>query len=182
MGQENGDNLRFAYDYLAKKPRPINHVKIYGADTGPWKGSTDRHATECFWRNIMGGSASSRFHRPPYGLGLGKKAQTHIRSMRMLTDGMDLFKCAPHNELLSDRKRNEAYCLAKPGEQYAVYFPDGGDVTVDISLLKGPAVVRWLKISTSEWKKREAGQGGPKATLHSPGKGHWAVLIGDNSF
>lgn len=177
MGQENGDNLRFAYDYLTEEPRPINHVKIYGADTGSWKGSTDRHATECFWRNIMGGSASSRFHRPPYGLGLGKKAQTHIRSMRMLTDGMDLFNCAPHNELLSDKEPNEAYCLAEPGEQYAVYFPDGGDVTVDISSLKGPAVIRWLNISISEWKKRQAVQDGCKAALHSPGKGHWAVLI-----
>jgi len=181
MGQQNWNNLQFAYDYLARKPRPVNHVKIYGADSSTWKGSTDRHATECFWRNIIGGSASSRFHRPPYGLGLGKKAQTHIRSMRMLTDGMDLFNCAPHNELLSDREPNEAYCLAEPGKQYAVYFPDGGDVTVDISLLKGPAVIRWLKISTSEWKKREAVQGGRKATLHSPGKAHWAVLIGDTT-
>jgi len=179
MGQENGDNLQFAYDYLARKPRPINHVKIYGADSSTWKGSTDRHATECFWRNIIGGSASSRFHRPPYGLGLGKKAQTHIRSMRMLTDSMKFFACEPHNDLLSDREPNEAYCLAEPGEQYAVYFPDGGDVTVDISSLKGPATIRWLEISTSEWKKREAVQGGRKATLHSPGKGHWAVLIGD---
>jgi len=179
MGQENWDNLQFAYNYPAKRSRPINHVKIYGADTSTWKGSTDDHAIECFWRNIMGGSASSRFHRPPYGLGLGKKAQANICSMRLLTDKMDIFTCVPHNDLLSRRKPNGAYCLANQGKEYAVYFPDGGEVTVDISSLKGSAVIRWLKISTSEWKKQQAVQGGRKATLHSPGKGHWAVLISD---
>ena len=43
--------------------RPINNVKIYGANSGRY-GST-RDAQERFWRNIFGGLASSRFHRPP---------------------------------------------------------------------------------------------------------------------
>lgn len=61
--------------------------------------------------------ASARFHRPDSGLGLGEKAQANIRSMRRLTDKMDVFTCGPHNDLLSDRKPNEAYCLAKPGRR-----------------------------------------------------------------
>ncbi|MDF1515885.1 MAG: hypothetical protein P1S60_18905, partial [Anaerolineae bacterium] len=43
--------------------RPMNSVKIYGANSGQY-GST-RDAQERFWRNIFGGLASSRFHRPP---------------------------------------------------------------------------------------------------------------------
>jgi len=177
MGQENWNNLQFAYNYLAKKPRPINHVKIYGADTGTWNGSTDRHAIECFWRNIIGGSASSRFHRPPYGLGLGEKAQANIRSMRLLTDKMDIFTCLPHNDLLSERKPNEAYCLAKPGKEYAVYFPGGGEVVLDISLLKGPAAIRWLGISTGKWREQQTLKSARSITLHPPDSGPWVVLL-----
>jgi hypothetical protein len=176
-GQENWDNLQFAYDYLAKKPRPINHVKIYGADTSTWKGSTDSHATECFWRNIIGGSASSRFHRPPYGLGLSSKAQAHIKSLRMLTNEMDIFTCAPHNDLLSDRKPNEAYCLANPGKEYAVYFPDGGEVTLDTESLKKPVTVRWLDIMKCRWADAERIEAKSKLTLRCPSRGYWAVLI-----
>ncbi|MBL7153679.1 MAG: VCBS repeat-containing protein [Phycisphaerae bacterium] len=177
IGQENWDNLQFAHNYLAKKPRPINHVKIYGADSGTWKGSTDRHAIECFWRNIIGGSASSRFHRPPYGLGLSEKAQANIRSMRLLTDKMDIFTCAPHNDLLSERKPNGAYCLANPGKEYAVYFPSGGEVVLDISLLKEPATIRWLAISTGKWREQQRLKSARSVTLRAPDSGPWVVLL-----
>jgi len=177
MGQENGDNLQFAHHYLTEEPRPINHVKIYGADTGSWEGSTDRHATECFWRNIMGGSASSRFHRPPYGLGLGEKAQANIKSMRMITDGMDIFACAPRNDLLSDRQPNEAYCLANAGNEYAVYFPNGGEVRLDISGVNGELKVRWLNIAQSRWAEEENLTSGDAVALSPPGTGPWTARI-----
>jgi hypothetical protein len=176
-GQENWDNLQFVYKYLAEKQRPINHVKIYGADSCPWPKSTTRHASECFWRNILGGSASSRFHRPPYGMGLGKKAQANIRSMRMITDKMNVFTCTPHNDLLSGRKPNEAYCLASPGKEYAVYFPDGGEVKLDISSLKRPGTIRWLEISTNKWGKRQELKPAQSVTLRPPGSGPWVVLL-----
>jgi pimeloyl-ACP methyl ester carboxylesterase len=59
-------------------------------------------------------------------LGLSEDAQIHIKSLRLLTDAMNVFVCEPRNDLLGDRSPNEAYCLAEPGRQYAVYFPDGG--------------------------------------------------------
>lgn len=176
-GQRNWDNLRFVHGYLAKHPRPINHTKMYGADTCPWPRATDRHATETFWRNVFGGSASSRFHRPPYGLGLSKKAQAHIKSMRMLTDQMDIFTCAPHHGLLSNRKPNEAYCFANPAEECAVYFPDGGEVTLDVSSLGKPAEARWLDISGSRWQNRQPTGPRQSIALRPPGSGHWAVLL-----
>ena len=104
----------------------MNSVKIYGANSGRY-GST-RDAQERFWRNIFGGLASSRFHRPLSGLGLSDIAQAHIRSMRMFTDQMDLWSCEPHNDLLGNRSWNEAYCTANPGVEWAVFYPDGGNV------------------------------------------------------
>jgi hypothetical protein len=188
-GQMHWDNLVKVRAYV-KPPRPLNNVKIYGSDEVYLKsppGARDgvggrygrtRDAVERFWRNIFGGMASSRFHRPPSGLGLGKTSQSCLRSMRMLTAETDVFACAPHNDLLSNRTPNEAYCLASPGTEFAVYFPDGGEVTLDIRSLTRPATIRWLDISSSTWKETRTLKPGRTVTLSPPGKGHWAALIG----
>ena len=164
--------------------RPMNSIKIYGANSGRY-GST-RDAQERFWRNLFGGLASSRFHRPPSGLGLGEIAQSHIRSMRMLTEVIDVFACEPHNDFLHNRSWNEAYCTARPGVEYAVFFPDGGNVLLDVSDAGGkPLTVRWLEIRKSRWtaescepepQQEHAG----KASLHlitPTEEGYWAVLV-----
>ncbi|MEA3546339.1 MAG: hypothetical protein U9R66_01640 [Thermodesulfobacteriota bacterium] len=180
MGQKNWDNLQFVYHHMEKELRPINHVKIYGADTSTWMGFTDRHATESFWRNIIGGSASSRFHRPPYGLGLGQKARAHIKSMRLLAAEHDFFNAVPDSSsrLLFNRSDNEAYLSYTPRRQYAVYFPNGGSVDLDLSGAAGQYVLKWLDIAQSRWAREETIEGGGMVTLSPPGTGHWVVSIG----
>jgi hypothetical protein len=159
--------------------RPMNSVKIYGANSGEY-GST-RDAQERFWRNIFGGLASSRFHRPPTGLGLSEIAQTHIRSMRLLTDQMDIFVAEPHNDLLQNRSWNEAYCAAVPGAEYAIFFPDGGDVLLDVSAYNGESVsVRWIDIRRSSWMGEATAvtKHNQRVRLVTPAEeGYWAVLV-----
>jgi hypothetical protein len=174
-GQKHWDNAQRQRARIAGHIRPLNNVKIYGADTGRF--GNDRDGMERFWRNIFGGLASARFHRPPSGLGLGDKAQANIRSMRMITDKMDIFTCQPHNDLLSERKENEAYCIANPGKEYAVYFPNGGQVMLDISPMKKPATVKWLDIMKSRWTDTQQIKNQSKLKLSCPSEGYWAVLI-----
>ena len=187
-GQKHWDNIEKVRAYL-DPVRPMNNVKIYGSDE-PYRNAPpgardgvggrygrDYDALERFWRNIFGGIASARFHRPSSGLGLTDKAQANIRSMRMLTDDMDIFTCTVHNDLLSDRKPNEAYCLANPGKEYAVYFTDGGEVKLDISLLKNPGTIRWLEISSGKWKKPRLLNHDRSVTLRPPGSGSWVALL-----
>jgi hypothetical protein len=151
-GQRHWDNAQKQRARIVAAPRPLNNVKIYGADGGAF--GDDRDAMERFWRNIMGGLASSRFHRPHHGLGLNEKARANIRSLRMLTDEMTFYRCEPQNDLLSDRDDNEAYCFGNPGSEYAVYFPRGGSVALDASATKKKALtVRWLDIMTSTWSE-----------------------------
>jgi len=90
---------------------------------------------------------------------------------------MTVFACEPRNDLLSDRQPNEAYCLAEPGKQYAVYFPDGGLVKLDVSTAKGTLQVRWLDISRNAWQQPQSVTGGGTLELKTPGTGHWAVLV-----
>ncbi len=174
-GQAHWDNAQRQRARIASHLRPLNNVKIYGADTGTF--GNDRDGMERFWRNIFGGLASARFHRPDSGLGLGEKAQANIRSMRMLTDKMNIFTCEPHNDLLSDRDSNEAYCIANPGKEYAVYFPDGGEVSLEIGPLKKPATVRWLDIMKSQWTNTQQIENENKLKLCCPSQDYWAALI-----
>jgi hypothetical protein len=44
-----------------------------------------------------------------------------------LAERVNLAALVPHPELASTR-----YCLARPGHEYLVYLPDGGEVTVDL--------------------------------------------------
>jgi hypothetical protein len=161
--------------------RPMNSVKIYGANSGRY-GST-RDAQERFWRNIFGGLATSRFHRPLSGLGLSEIAQSHIRSLRMLTDEMDVFTCEPHNDLLQNRSWNEAYCTANPGVEYAVFFPDGGNVLLDASAAKKDKslTVRWLHIRSSQWTGEassvQVGDGTSLRLVTPTEEGYWAILV-----
>jgi hypothetical protein len=178
-GQVHWDNLSWVREYIAKAPRPMNNTKIYGADTGTY--GKDRDAEERFWRNIIGGLASSRFHRPDTGLGLNDRAKVQIKSMRMLTRELDIFNCTPdqHGKLLADRSENEAFLTYIAGRQYAVYFPNGGSIQIDLSDATGSFKTKWLDITQSKWQGKGTVQGGRRVNLQSRGKGHWVVLISE---
>ena len=159
--------------------RPINNIKIYGADGGRFGSTQD--GLERFWRNIFGGFASARFHRPDSGVGLNETAQAHIKSMRILTDKMDIFTCEPHNDLLSNRAENGAYTIANPGREYAVYFPNGGSVDINLSTSEKAdtkaVTIRWLNIAKSEWTQEGEIPFSDSITLSALTEDHWAVLI-----
>jgi hypothetical protein len=58
---------------------------------------------------------------------------------RRYAEKMDLAKMTPRPELCSAR-----YCLAKPGEAYLVYLPEGGSVTLDLCAAPGAFTVEWF--------------------------------------
>ena len=177
-GQRHWDNAQKIRAKISPI-RPINNIKIYGADGGRFGNTQD--GLERFWRNIFGGFASARFHRPDSGVGLSEIAQAHLKSMRTITDEMDVFVCEPHNELLSNREENEAYVFANPGREYAVYFPNGGSVNIDLSNSRKrntqKGTVRWLDIAKSEWMQEIEILFSDGVTLSTPSQAHWAVLI-----
>jgi hypothetical protein len=184
-GQTHYDQIISVRNRVADNPIPINNNKIYGGRQN-WTGGIEEGGRR-FWRNVFGGGASARFHRPGepnadsphprYGIGGEPLSYTHIRGMRMFTDAMDLYRTMPRNDLLSDRSENEAYCLAEPGRQYAVYFPDGGTVTLAVGKTEGRFQLRWLEISQSAWSEPQTVDDGGPIELRAPGLGGWAALI-----
>lgn len=164
--------------------RPMNSIKIYGSNRGRY--GTTRDAQERFWRNIFGGFASSRFHRPPSGLGLREIAQAHISAMRQVTDEIDIFSCKPHLDLISDHSINEAYCIANPGQEYALFFPDGGHVLLDVSAATtdqngGTMLLRWMDIRQQKWitdsPQAVSAVDGQLRLITPREEGYWAVVV-----
>ncbi|MBN2023262.1 MAG: hypothetical protein JW809_10775 [Pirellulales bacterium] len=175
-GQKHWDNFIHVRDYLSKKPRPMNTTKTYGADGNKF-GHTDQDGIERFWRHLLAGAASVRFHRPDSGLGLNDKAVAAIRAARKLESKIPLWSVRPANGLLSEREANEAYVAAAPGGPYAVYFPDGGEVRLDLSGAEGPRVIHWIDIASGEWGPTQPLDGPGAIRLAPPGKGNWAAAI-----
>jgi len=176
-GQVHWDNAQKQRKRIANRLRPLNNVKIYGADTGRFGNTQD--GLERFWRNIFGGLASARFHRPDSGQGLNKNAQAHLKSMSMLIARLDIFNTTPDSasRLLGDRGDNEAYLTYVKGRQYAVYFPKGGSVRLDLTLEKGDFTLRWLDVAKSRWQKPAIVKAPGRPTLTTPAKGHWVALL-----
>ena len=151
-GDLHWERIQHVRESLQNNPKPITNIKIYGADWSPWDvdfWGTTQDGLERFWRNVLGGCASARFHRRPWGIGNTQQAMTNVLSMRMLTDSMDFFSHQPMQNLLQNREENEAYCMAIHGKEYAVYFTRQGAVYLNAE--KGKYKARWLDINNSEW-------------------------------
>jgi len=181
VGKVHWDNPLAVRQYIIDSGhiRPMNTVKIYGANTGRY--GTTRDAQERFWRNILVGMAGTRFHRPPAGLGLGDIPQAHIQSMRMALTEHDIFKSEPRLDLIGERSVNEAYCSAHVGESYLVFFPDGGNVSLDVSAMGDqPLTIQWLDIRNCMWAEDEVdilSQDGKIRLITPDEEGYWAAVV-----
>jgi hypothetical protein len=175
-GQKHWDNFLHVRELLSRQPRPMNTTKTYGATRNKF-GHTDQDGIERFWRHLLAGAASVRFHRPPAGLGLSEKAVACLKAARKLESIVPLWDVLPANELLSDCAANEAYLAADKGKTYIVYFPAGGEVGLDVSDAQGSLVAHWINIDTGETGPRQQLPTGGKISLSPPGRENWTAAI-----
>ncbi len=174
-GQEHWDNFQWALRYTAKHPRPLNTVKTYGADGG--RHGNTRDGIERWWRHVIGGAATARFHRPASGQGLSELSIASVKAGRKLEAIMKPWDIEPANKLLTDRGENEAYLACKPGKAYALYFTNGGEVGLDLRKARGSYLLRWIDLKTGEWRGEHSITGEKIVTIKAPGKGHWVAVI-----
>lgn len=179
-GQLNWDNAQYIFDYIKDQPRPVNSTKIYGSKTSPWlnRGIDGEHAVQTFFRNVLGGFATSRFHRPPAGLGLGKESISAIIAIRNLEEKVKMWEIIPRMDLISENEPNEVYLVAKEGEKYVLYFPGEGEVNLDIENVTGDLELQWLDIESEKWTGGDLVSSGDILSLTPPnGTGSIAVIL-----
>lgn len=90
VGQRHFSQIQSVRSQRLENPKPLNNVKIYGGEGHGWTGG-ELEATRRMWRNLIGGLASSRFHRPgpddrPFGIGANELALAHIRNVRTVME------------------------------------------------------------------------------------------------
>jgi hypothetical protein len=96
--EEHWDNLQAIRDYISAKPRPINHDRIYAANYGRiW---TTQEGINKLWRNLVGGSAAMRFHRPSPVLGLCPRAQASIKTTHKFESLIEPWTCEPKMDVV----------------------------------------------------------------------------------
>lgn len=79
--------------------------------------------------------------------------------------------------LLTDRAQNEAYVIYKENSQYAVLFPTGGFVGLDLTGAQGHFLVKWFDISNCKWDSLSSVQAGKRVSLQGPSSALWIALV-----
>lgn len=177
FNEDHWDKLIWIVGQREKHPRPLNHTKIYSAGQTSFGSGTPADGVERFWRNLIAGSASSRFHRPSSGIGMNKIAKACIGAARKAESVVKFWDVKPGMKLLRDREKDEAYLAAKPGKQYLLYFTDGGSVALDLRSASGRLKLKWIEIATGQWRGEQKLSGGAWRTIKAPGKAGWVAVI-----
>ncbi|RLF03886.1 MAG: hypothetical protein DRK00_07930 [Thermoprotei archaeon] len=142
----------------------MNNVKTYGAPR-PREPAIPALNLDRFWKCVFAGCASASFHRPPTGIGLSSPTQTAIRAARAFTSSFDIFSSEPRPDLVDSP--HEAYCLAKPGEAYALYLPGGGRVELGVDCW-GSAECLWFNPEKSSFTVKEVQRVSGEVRLRAP--------------
>jgi len=177
-GREHWDNFQWVRRHVARRPRPLNTVKTYGADGGPYGSTAD--GVQRWWRHVIGGAAAARFHRPHSGLGLSKPSIASLAAARKLESLIPLWVVEPADHLLSDRQHNEAHLAARLGAAYALYFTGGGQGGLDLTGQDGTFQLRWIDVATGEWGESTKIAGGRTVAIAAPSPGGWVAALVKN--
>jgi hypothetical protein len=106
--------------------------------------------------------------------GRGDDTMTMFLGYGHLVDFMTSFawwKTEPHDELVS----GGAYCLAEPGEIYAIYLPAGGKVTVKLE--SGMYEATWVSALSGDKIVLPAASGISWTSPETPDHNDWALLL-----
>jgi hypothetical protein len=154
----------------------------YGEDPPAWDAGKKKVSlldTDHVWG--VGGSAAwvwkslLRGHNPifmdPYdGTVLGtpgdrrwEAVRSAMGDARRLAERMDLARMEPVEDVAST-----GYCLAGAGDEYLVYLPEGGKVTVDLSAAKGDLTLEWYDAAGRKTVLTAPVSGGARREIEAP--------------
>ncbi len=102
-----------------------------------------------------------------YAIVAARPAMGHTRAY---AEKMNLAAMTPQGDLAST-----TYCLANPGQEYLVYSPGGGEVTLDLSAASGKLQVEWMHPIRGTITSGTVVSGGAKQSFVAPFRGD-AVL------
>jgi len=169
FGQMHWDSLKWIMESRNRvEPlRPVNCVKTYGGMNSGWGSGSNQDGIERFVRQMLLGVAAGRHHRSLHGNGNNEKALASLRSIRKIEESIKFWDLKPAMEILGNRIDNEAYASRNGDEQYVVYFPLDGSVTVKLAFTSDEYSFSWIDIRTGQDQEFEAAESSRQVTLTS---------------
>jgi hypothetical protein len=87
--------------------------------------------------------------------------------------GIPFWKMKPHGALSST-----GICLAEPGSEYLVYAPEGGALSLDLSIdPKAAYRARWFNPRSGEFTGQLVVKAAGKVTIHCPDANDWVLHV-----
>jgi hypothetical protein len=182
-GYENWENAQYVFDYIKDNTHPVNSTKIYGNDGYErwlFRGMTTEHAVQTFYRNIIGGFASSRFHRPTHGLGLSQLSINCIQTIRQIERYVKMWEIVPRMDLLQGADNNQAYLAANEGEKYLIYFPANDQVLLNLEKYNSNFALQWISTDDAVWSEPKVIHGGKWIQLKPQSRKNSIAIIVSN--
>ncbi len=163
---------RIARDWIGRCRARGTRVLVTGFDEP--RPELDRRG---WWSAYLGGGVWEAHVTKPYDRPLvaWDEAWTQLGGARAFMETLPFWEMEPANFLVS---AGNAFCLAKPGEAYALYLPKGG--AVEVNLTPGPRYRYqwWDPRGGRQTRPRNGGTtGGGAVRLSAPSSDDWALRI-----
>jgi len=177
FGQAHWDTLQLIMDMVADYKRPVNSTKVYGSGFSGFGSGSPKEGVDRFCRNIVGGLASARFHRPIYGNGLNDLARAAISAVRQVEEHIPFWEVEPAMDILLNREENEAYVAADNDNRYIVYFPQGGSISLVINTPEADFNIHWISVAPGNETQFASAQGHGDLELTTPDESGWFAIV-----
>jgi hypothetical protein len=163
---------RTTLDWIKRCRQRGRRTLVVNFDEG--RPEEDRHA---WWSAYLAGGVWEAHVNQPYDrpMSAWEPVWTQLGGARIFMESLPFWEMESHDEVV---KSGKAFCLAKPGEVYALYLPLGGSVTIDL-----PANG---KFDTAWWNPANGRDGrfqdqtrvnGGMRKFTPPADGDWALRI-----
>jgi hypothetical protein len=154
-------NEEYGYEGYADKPGHLQNADL--VRRSHWAiAMAGGYATYGDWSNGV-----SYFYMGVPGPGVVAGELKHLREF---FEALPFPEMVPKNELT-----DQGFCLARPPDVYAFYFPSGGTRKIDLSGAADRVAARWFDPRTGAYQPGPAVAGGTN-TISAPKEGH-AVLV-----
>lgn len=166
------DHNRLTVDWIQRCQSRQQRVLMVGFDEG--RPEEDRRA---WWSAYFGGGVWEAHVRPPYDrpMSAWETVWTELGGTRVFMESLPFWEMQPANEVVTS---GQAFCLAKAGEAYAFYLPEGGGITAELPEGNDFIAAWWSPANgkggqfQNEWRLH-----GGRQTLIPPAPGDWAARI-----
>ncbi|MHC4435169.1 MAG: DUF5060 domain-containing protein, partial [Planctomycetota bacterium] len=128
---------RTTLDWIERCRQRGRRILVVNFDEG--RPEEDRHA---WWSAYLAGGVWEAHVNQPYDrpMSAWEPVWTQLGGTRAFMESLPFWQMESHDEVV---KAGKAFCLAKPGEVYALYLPLGGSVTVALPANKSFDIDWW---------------------------------------